>query len=376
MRQSAYANLVRRCSKEGQSHSVDAIVMPASRNPACLRFATWLASKLSSPILVLCSGEALAGISEVSAMFTHAASLAVALPRSLELPILQFRSSDVIAKPSLRYVDINTKRNLGLITGRLLGWRRILLLDDDITGLDPLAVGVAAGHLLNSDMRLVGWRSIEFPDNSVVRHARRALGHDTGVFLGGAALLVDLEAPLSFFPPAVSNGDWLFMHDAAVGAVLGEAGEVRQLPYDPFATPGRAYGEEFGELLAEGLFQLVANRTSVLVACVPAYWEAVLKERRSVLIDTFRRIDNRRANGFYKTTDGYALAQVSAATRASLEALEGITTRRLADFTIAWRYDLYLWRSNLLKLPQFAKTRDALNLLRLSNAVGQDGQYA
>ena len=66
----------------------------------------------------------------------------------------------------------------------------------------------------DADLRTVGWRAQDFPDNSVVCHGRRLVGLPQSCFVGGGALLVrtGVGVDLPFFP-RVYNEDWLFLHD-------------------------------------------------------------------------------------------------------------------------------------------------------------------
>ncbi len=61
----------------------------------------------------------------------------------------------------------------------------------------------------------VSWPLIDFPDNSVVHHARRDyLGRPQTCFVGGGALLVRLAGRVPPGFPPVYNEDWLFLFDA------------------------------------------------------------------------------------------------------------------------------------------------------------------
>ena len=79
-----------------------------------------------------------------------------------------------------------------------------------------------------------------------VRHGSRALGVQCG------------DLPLPFFPD-LYNEDWFFFGEAAAHRRLAKVGEARQAVYDPYAEPTRASDEEFGDLLAEGLYSLIEN---------------------------------------------------------------------------------------------------------------------
>ena len=103
-----------------------------------------------------------------------------------------------------RQSDLSAKRNIGLLLARLHGWNKIIFLDDDITlsGTDNLAR--LAWQLDRS--QVAGMIVRNYPDNSVVCHARRDARLPQDVFLTGAVLGVHCNnLPLSFFPEAGSE---------------------------------------------------------------------------------------------------------------------------------------------------------------------------
>ena len=62
----------------------------------------------------------------------------------------------------------------------------------------------------------------------------------------------------SGFFPDIYYEDWLFFYDAASAGRLGTSRrKVTQLAYNPFADPQRAAWQEFGDVLAEGLYALL-----------------------------------------------------------------------------------------------------------------------
>ena len=72
------------------------------------------------------------------------------------------------------HADIARKRNVGLLLGRLCGWRTIMFLDDDIRDMTANAVSQAAA--MTAHYQAVGFRIASYPDNSVVCHAHRLAG--------------------------------------------------------------------------------------------------------------------------------------------------------------------------------------------------------
>ena len=64
---------------------------------------------------------------------------------------------------------------------------------------------------------------------------------------------------MPFFPEQY-NEDWFFFSRLTARRDLAHVGYATQAPYDPFADPVRAQQEEFGDLLAEGLYALFENQ--------------------------------------------------------------------------------------------------------------------
>ena len=347
---------------DGLTGEVDAVVVPTNRPAGQLFEAIELARKLDCPLLVLCSGESRA--QDVAAIFEGSIGAAIPVSSPPHHPLLEFRTWRMASSQSEPYLDTGTKRNIALLLGRLLGWRRLLFLDDDIRELSAAQVRAAAAVTSPRQFQIVGWRYHEFPDNSVVFHAARACGLPQDVFIGAGALLVELTGRLPFFP-AVYNEDWLFWHDQAATRALGYAGDVEQLAYHPF-DPQRANREEFGDVLAEGLYQLIHQGRSVLVGCLPAYWPAVIAARGEMLADLDRRLWALRETRSH-TADGYRIGTVLGSVAAAREALERVLPGDLAEFTALWRYDLYRWNARLQQLPRLSRLDEALDWLGLTD---------
>ncbi len=203
-----------------------------------------------------------------------------------------------VAGDQAPYLDAGTKRNVALLLSRQLGWRRLLFLDDDIQPPSAEEITRAVSMLGPGGASMASWPAHEFPDNSVVCHARRTVGLKQDTFLAGGCLLVDLTRPLPFFP-AVYNEDWLFCWEAVRDRRMALPGAVDQQPYNPF-DPRRAAREEFGDVLGEGLFALlhqspadlllglvgqgpVADRARIVdPAYQPGYWAQVIEGRQAL----------------------------------------------------------------------------------------------
>jgi hypothetical protein len=178
------------------------------------------------------------------------ASVRIAQELGSELILLSSPAGPVPA------AEIARKRNLGLRRARACDWQRIMFLDDDII-LNPEQVADAARAL--DDYPAVGWRITDYPDHSVLYHAASLIGLKHEHRISGGALMLDMTYPWRDFLP-IYNEDWFFLNDVHQAGGVGDAGAGRQLPYNPF-VPKRARQEEFGDLIAEGLYRGVDYTT-------------------------------------------------------------------------------------------------------------------
>jgi len=223
---------------------LDAIIVPASRPVQNLEQAITLARATHCTLLILCSRRVEpADVQQLLARQSFNDAIVIKLPEGYHHELLDFRAlasirDDLPTACSYRVTDLSTKRNLGLILARMLGWRRIFFLDDDIR--DISSANVHSTVSLLGSYPTAGMRVTDYPDNSVVCHAHRMTGGIQDVFVTGAALAVDCQQNSGFFPD-IYNEDWLFFYDAAAAGRLGSSRrEVTQLGYNPFADPQRA----------------------------------------------------------------------------------------------------------------------------------------
>ena len=281
---------------------LDAIIVPASRTADNLEHAVELAQAAQCWLIVLCSRETRA--TEVAQLFTDKGfgkGAAVDIPDDYCHPLLAFSSSDVVhgSEPPVCVNpngDLSAKRNLGLLLAKMLGWSRIFFMDDDVRGVSLADLRATVSML--DRYRTVGMRVTDYADNSVVCHAKRATGADQDVFVSGSVLAVNCQQPFGFFPE-IYNEDWLFFYDDVRARRLGWSGrDVTQLRYDPFENVGRAEGQEFGDVLAEGLYALIHLGSGLTEATV-GYWNKFLAPvrefwRRSSSAQTWLRLKSDR----------------------------------------------------------------------------------
>ena len=236
--------------------------------------------------MVLCSLKARADeVNDLLALRNFKQAIVVDIDDGYTHPALAFATSnrDAMSLPWELVSpngDLSTKRNLGLLLARMLGWERIFFLDDDIRDLDASDLRVAGSML--GPYHVVGMRAVDFPDNSVVCHGHRKTGGYQDVFISGSALAVHCAGSVAFFPE-IYNEDWFFFYHAAAAKRLGQhRRDATQLWYDPFADPQRAAGQEFGDVMAEGLYSLLHRRTGADHA-TSDYWRSFLKSRMTFL---------------------------------------------------------------------------------------------
>jgi hypothetical protein len=237
------------------STKVDAIIVCTARPVAYLVEAAAAALALGCPLVTLHSRKWTSARAAAAFVDPEVDLIAIDLPDTARLALPELETSRLLGTTIFkRRTDLSTKRNLALALSHKLRWKRIIFLDDDIRVPDPRDLSRAAG-LLHSHTA-VGLGIGGFPDTSVVCHAFRAVGGSQETFIGGGALAVAVKQNRSFFPN-IYNDDWFFVLDAGKRLQrVAIMGQVLQYPYDPYRVE-RARAEEFGDVLAEGIFWLL-----------------------------------------------------------------------------------------------------------------------
>ncbi|HST67239.1 MAG TPA: hypothetical protein VLM05_18830 [Mycobacteriales bacterium] len=344
------------------------IVAPATRGPAALMTVFELGAALGVPVLVMCSGRARPHeVIDQAATVRGTQCTAVDVGDLAAGDVLpQLRTSEFPEAIDHSYGDLSLKRNLGLIVGKLAGWPSLLFLDDDIHGLSGARVRKAVGALEHHTA--VGMPAEDFPDNSVVCHARRYLPEEKqDVFVSGSALAVNLERANSFFPE-IYNEDWLFLAPHVDGRKVAASGRVRQDFYNPFDVPERASKQEFGDVLAEGIFShLHVGRLHDRLP--PSYWRAFLDNRAALVRQAIRHYRKQAARNVLARDTVQSLKH-------SLAAHSVINPRILIDYVAAWQADQRTWRDYYSGLSQIGDLRRALAHQGLFSISGESSAAA
>ena len=108
--------------------------------------------------------------------------------------------------------DLSMKRNIGLVLAKLLGWERLMFLDDRSLFVAGDDMGELEAAL--EDHNVSALIPERYPDNSVVCHAHRLGGGKQDVF-ASASGMVQMRPGRSAFFPNIYNEDWFFFADEA-----------------------------------------------------------------------------------------------------------------------------------------------------------------
>jgi hypothetical protein len=346
---------------------LDAIVVPASRPAAHLDHAVTLARAAGCWLLILCSRRL---NSTEARKFLAARSyhkvIAIDLPRGYSHDLLHFPEllsikNELPQACSFYTTDLSMKRNLGLVLARMLKWRRIFFLDDDIRDITHPNLQSTVNML--GSFSAAGLWVTDFPDNSIVCHANRETGGAQDVFVSGAALAVDCAADIGFFPD-IYNEDWLFFFDhASKGRLANSCLEATQLCYYPFANARRAAWQEFGDVIAEGLYTLLHLGLGIQQATLD-YWASFLEARRNFLETVVTRMPEAHPN-MHKEM----LLSVQSALKCSLT----IKPDLCELYVQAWRQDLAAWQQRAAGIPTMPSVEAALREMGLKPAGPSNG---
>jgi hypothetical protein len=354
---------------------LDAIIVPGSRPAGYLDHAVTLADAADCWLVILSSGR----LNSLEARTfldsrPYRKAIVVDLPSEYSHELLHFPRLLAIKSElpkAIEYytTDLSMKRNIGLLLARMLRWRRIFFLDDDIyiappslrRTVDMLGAYSAAGMVVTN-----------FPDNSIVCHANRMTGGSQGVFVSGAALAVECTADIGFFPD-IYNEDWLFFFDYASKGRLASSGlDARQLTYYPFARPWRAAWQEFGDVIAEGLYTLLHLGREIDEA-TREYWADFLEARRIFLEAIITRSET-------ITHPPHAhpdmREEMQRSVRAAVKCLLTIEPDLCVRYIQAWRQDLANWKRQVTGITAAPSIEAALRELRLAptTAASTDGR--
>lgn len=172
--------------------------------------------------------------------------------------------------------NLGFNRNYAIILSKVLRYKKVLFMDEDINIKDTDIIGTVMGKLNDADF--VSAKISGMTDDSVVGHMMRTCGVDVYEFLSGGFLAFNLDAVYNYFLNYY-NEDliWLFLHEPKSKII--KYGEVYQILQDPFENAvKRALDQEFGEILADGV-HVALNRGDFSLLMHKTFWDAILGGR-------------------------------------------------------------------------------------------------
>jgi len=332
---------------------VDAIVVPTIRSAEHLHSAVKLAAHARCHLIAVYTNKPPVGISAIVERFPSARVTLLTVRRGTRDRLLDLGMSLPQRDVSPAALDISRKRNLGALIGRVCGWTRMLMLDDDIRKLNVGKLCSAAALL--DHYPVVGLQVKKYPDASVVGHARRLTGRRQEPFVSGGSLLVNPQLLKGYFAP-VYHEDWLCVIDHLRNGEVAIGGSVGQWPYLPFTTPGRAKREEFGDILLAGLLWLVHSRVGKNAditypaadseywreATKSHFWAQILEERVALIREVATRLKE------MNFADPLPFLSLTAAE----EQLSELEPAGFVSFIETWLASVAEWRKQLSLLPR------------------------
>lgn len=344
----------------------DAILVPTNRKVEWLSDCIGLALETAIPLIVICSKRVQKRQVIDAAKRANVEIFAVDLPPHPDNPLegISFTTSTDDALLDLTSGltrDLSTKRNLGLVIARMLGWQRLMFLDDDIYDVSKEDVDALASGLNDHTVSVL--IPDEYPDNSVACHAHRLGGGEQGKFAGSGSMGVRCDREDLAFFPNIYNDDWFFFAEDAASHKITRVGASRQRDYDPFRDPQRAIKEEFGDLLAEGLYARLDAGLDI-PGVDTAYWADFIESRAGFLgkvAELLMRHPDRKMDN----EEGRRVRAAQDSIRAAQGQLERIGPEVCQKFIDRWQGDLVEWRRYLTKLPRVESLASGLGYLGL-----------
>jgi hypothetical protein len=205
-----------------------------------------------------------------------------------------------------------------------------------------------------------------FEDNSVVCRAHRLGGGQQDTFAGAGAMGVRCDRDDLAFFPNIYNEDWFFFAEEAANRKIVKVGEPMRVEYDPYDDPDRAVKEEFGDLLAEGLYARLDHGQG-LYGADTAYWKAFIKNRgvfHARVAESLMRHSERDKD----TKIGRDVRAAEVSVRAARDQLARISPELCEKFINLWQRDLVEWRRYLAELGCVESIGSALRYLNLDYA--------
>lgn len=200
-----------------------------------------------------------------------------------------FKSANLYHNYDMNNWDLPAKRNFALIHSIQHGFKNILLIDDDIECISKNIILKGIASLESNDVS--GCLVKDYPDTSVIGHIEQKYGEPYYPFVSGNFLFIKSDKIDSYFP-LIYNEDWLFMIPYIINKKISAVDVIYQKEYNPFENISKIKFQEFGEVIAEGLFELI-DRQKYDDKYKESYWKEYLEYRRSYVADLLNEAENK-----------------------------------------------------------------------------------
>lgn len=174
---------------------------------------------------------------------------------------------------------------------------------------------------------------------------------------------------LAFFPN-IYNEDWFFFSAEAASHQIAAVGRSKQRPYDPYADPDRAAKEEFGDVLAEGLYARLDHGRDLHGTNI-AYWTMFIERRKAFharVAESLRRHAGRDDD----TAQGREVRAAEMSIHAAQEKLGETNAELCYKFIELWQADLVRWQHYLARIECCDSIASAFRCLGLDYAESPD----
>ncbi len=184
------------------------------------------------------------------------------------------------------YWSLGYVRNYAIILSKILGYKQVLFMDDDITIKNSDTVEIIMDKL--NDYDFIGAQISGMPDYSITDKLADLCGlkHGMSETPSGGFLAFNLSAVSEYFLNYYNEDMiWIYLHHP--NTKILKYGEVYQQPYNIFENGiERASKQTFGEVLIRGVYAAFEQRkNSVLLQ--NTFWEDTLNEE----IECIKKID-------------------------------------------------------------------------------------
>jgi hypothetical protein len=156
--------------------------------------------------------------------------------------------------------------------------------------------------------------------------------------------------------PDIYNEDWFAMASEASSGGVVHAGDVWQLKFNPFDDPVRAVQQEFGDLIAEGLYESFSQGNETRSTTL-SYWDTFRAKRAEYIEGIRGRLERRE--------DSNEFVQAGKVLEKALEQLALITSQDCLDLLAAWQEDRHDFAVNSTRLSGVHSYTSAFETLAL-----------